>query len=61
MGALAGTLYITFMYFYFQNIAGYAMSESLGFIGGCFGFALLWHAAQRRDGSICCLAWAFCW
>ena len=48
MGALAGTLYITFMYFYFQNIAGYAMSESLGFIGGCFGFALLWHAAQRR-------------
>jgi len=48
MGALAGTLYITFMYFYFQNIAGYAMSESLGFIGGCFGFALIWHAAQRR-------------
>jgi hypothetical protein len=48
MGSLAGTLYITFMYFYFQIIAGYAMSESLGFIGGCFGFALLWHAAQRR-------------
>jgi hypothetical protein len=48
MGALAGTLYITFMYFYFQNIAGYAMSEALGFIGGCFGFALIWYAAQRR-------------
>ncbi|MBN1451342.1 MAG: hypothetical protein JW963_10040 [Anaerolineales bacterium] len=48
MGALAGMLYITFMYFYFQNIAGYAMSESLGFIGGCFGFALIWHAARNR-------------
>jgi hypothetical protein len=25
------------------------MSESLGFIGGCFGFALLWHAAEKRN------------
>ncbi len=48
MGVLAGALYITFMVFYFQIIAGYAMSESLGFIGGCFGFALLWRAAQNR-------------
>ncbi len=48
MGALAGALYVTFMYFYFQIVAGYAMSESLGFIGGCLGFALLWYAAQRR-------------
>jgi hypothetical protein len=48
MGVLAGALYITFMYFYFQPVAGYAMSESLGFIGGCFGFALLWHAAEKR-------------
>lgn len=48
MGALAGTLYITFMYFYFQIIAGYTMSESLGFIGGCFGFALIWYASRRR-------------
>jgi len=49
LGALAGALYITFMYFYFQIVAGYTMSESLGFIGGCFGFALLWHAARRRN------------
>ncbi len=48
MGALGGTLYITFMYFYFQLIAGYAMSETLGFIGGCFSFALLWRVAQDR-------------
>ena len=48
MGALAGALYITFMYFYYQIVAGYAMSESLGFIGGCFGFVILWHAAQRK-------------
>ena len=48
MGALAGALYVTFMYFYFQIVAGYAMSESLGFLGGCLGFALLWYAAQRR-------------
>ncbi|MGD8405899.1 MAG: hypothetical protein PVJ21_19745 [Anaerolineales bacterium] len=48
MGALAGTLYITFMYFYFQIVAGYTMSESLGFIGGCFGFALIWYAVRRR-------------
>lgn len=48
MGAMAGALYITFMYYYFQHIAGYAMSESLGFIGGCFGFVLIWRAAQNR-------------
>jgi hypothetical protein len=48
MRALAGALYITFMYFYFQIVAGYIMSEALGFIGGCFGFALLWHSARRR-------------
>ena len=48
MGPLAGTLYITFMYFYFQIVAGYAMSESLGFIGGCFGFSLIWHATRHR-------------
>jgi hypothetical protein len=48
MGALAGTLYITFMVFYFQLHAGYAMSEALGFMSGCFGFALLWHAAEKR-------------
>ena len=48
MGALAGALYITFMYFYFQFAVGYAMSESLGFIGGCFGFTLIWNAARSR-------------
>ncbi len=48
MGALAGTLYITFMYFYFQIVIGYTMSESLGFVGGCFGFALIWVAARHR-------------
>ena len=48
MGALAGALYIIFMYFYFQIVSGYAMSESLGYIGGCFGFALIWYAAQNR-------------
>ena len=48
MGALAGALYITFVYFYFQRFAGYAMSESLGFIGGCFGFALLWSASEKQ-------------
>lgn len=49
IGALAGALYLTFMFFYFQYYAGYAMSESLGFIGGCFAFALLWRAAQDRS------------
>jgi len=48
MGALAGTFYITFMVFYFQIVAGYTMSESLGFIGGCFGFALIWYAARHQ-------------
>lgn len=48
MGALAGALYIASMYFYFQLFAGYAISESLGFIGGSFGCALLWRAAQNR-------------
>lgn len=49
MGALAGTLYIAFMVFYFQLFVGYAMSESLGFIGGCFAFALLWRAVQAHS------------
>jgi hypothetical protein len=49
MGALAGTLFVTFMYFYFQLYVGYTMSEALGFIGGCFGFVLLWNAASKRS------------
>jgi hypothetical protein len=48
MGALPGALYITFMYLYFQIIGGYAMSESLGFFGGFFGFSLIWYAARHR-------------
>ncbi len=48
MGAFAGAIFITFLYFYFQRFVGYAMSESLGFLGGCFGFALLWRAAETR-------------
>lgn len=48
MGVLAGALYFTFMYFYYQIVVGYAMSESLGFIGGCFGFALIWCAARHK-------------
>jgi hypothetical protein len=48
LGPLAGALYITFMYYYSLNFLGYAMSESLGLIGGCFGFALLWHGAKNR-------------
>ena len=49
LGALAGAIYISFLYFYFQFIIGYTMSESLGFISGCFAFALIWHAAQKRN------------
>jgi hypothetical protein len=48
MGAWAAALYIVFMYYYFYLAAGYVMSETLGFIGGCLGFALLWRAAQDR-------------
>ena len=48
-GAPTGTILITFLYFYFQFAIGYIMSESLGFIGGCFAFALLWYAAQKRN------------
>ena len=48
LGALAAATYITFMYFYFQIVAGYAMSESLGLITGCVAFLLLWRAAETR-------------
>jgi len=48
LGVLSGVVYITLMYFYFQIVVGYTMSEALGFIGGCFGFSLMWRAAQRR-------------
>jgi len=49
LGALAGAIYITFLYFYYQFLIGYTMSEVLGFIGGCFAFALIWHAAQKHN------------
>lgn len=45
LGDLAASLYITFMYFYIQPLIGYTLSESLGFILGCFAFCLLWRAA----------------
>jgi hypothetical protein len=47
-GTPAASLFATLLYFYIQPIIGYTMSEVLGFIAGCFGFALVWSAAQSR-------------
>lgn len=48
LGSPAASLFATLLYFYVQPLIGYTMSETLGFIAGCFGFALIWSAAQRR-------------
>jgi len=46
-GALAASLYATFMYFHIQSLLGYSMSETIGFTIGCFGFVMLWLASRH--------------
>ena len=47
-GGLAASVFATFLYFYIQPLIGYSLSESLGFIGGCLGFTIIWFAAYSR-------------
>lgn len=49
LGAVAASLYATLLYFYIQPMLGYTMSETLGFIAGCLGFALIWSAAWSKN------------
>ena len=46
LGALAGTLYITFLYFYIHSLIGFLYTEMLGLSLGCLGFILVWSAAK---------------
>jgi len=46
MGIAAASLFGTLMYFYIQPLIGYALSESLGFILGCFAFILILQASH---------------
>jgi hypothetical protein len=48
-GALAGAIFTAFLYFYIMPWVGYTMSESLGFVAGCFAFSLLWLTAARLN------------
>jgi hypothetical protein len=47
-GALAATLFITFLYFYIQNFVGLLYTELLGLSLGCLGFILIWNAAKTQ-------------
>jgi len=40
-GVLASSLFASLLYFYIQPLLGYSLSELLGFIAGCLGFAML--------------------
>lgn len=40
-GLLAASLFATLLYFYIQPLAGYTLSELLGFIAGCWAFTML--------------------
>ncbi len=47
-GALAATLYITFLYFYIQGLIGILYTELLGLALGCLGFILVWSATKSQ-------------
>jgi hypothetical protein len=47
-GVLAASLFATLMYFYIQTFIGYTLSELLGLMAGCFGFAMILQASYRR-------------
>lgn len=49
LGVLPASLYGALVYFYFQPLIGYNMSESLGFILGCLAFAILLRTAHRPN------------
>jgi hypothetical protein len=48
-GALAGALYITFLYFYIQSLVGFLYTELLGLALGCLGFILVWNATKSQS------------
>jgi hypothetical protein len=47
-GVLAASLFATLMYFYIQTFIGYTLSELLGLMAGCFGFAMILQASYRH-------------
>lgn len=49
-GAVASSVFATLLYFYILPFFGYTMSEQLGFLAGCFGFAMISLASQKRSG-----------
>lgn len=55
MGIAAASLFGSLMYFYIQPLIGYALSEVLGFMLGCFAFILILqasHTLKRFDLTI---------
>jgi hypothetical protein len=47
-GALAATIYMTFLYFYVIDFIGLLYTELLGLALGCLGFILVWNAAKSQ-------------
>ena len=48
-GALAATIYMTFLYFYTIDFIGLLYTELLGLALGCLGFILVWIAAKSQN------------
>ena len=46
MGTLSASLYSVLIYFFIQSYIGYTLSESLGFMLGCFAFSIIWHVSN---------------
>lgn len=47
-GVLAASLFATLLYFYIQAFIGFTLSELLGFLTGCLGFAMIVEASTHH-------------
>ena len=47
-GVLAAGIFATLLYFYIQSFTGFTLSELLGFLAGCLGFAMILEASTQH-------------
>ncbi|MDR3578245.1 MAG: hypothetical protein P4L50_30655 [Anaerolineaceae bacterium] len=52
LGAVAGTIVLVLLFFYYRDYSGTTMTESLGLIAGALGFVLLWRGAVEKNRTM---------
>jgi hypothetical protein len=52
LGAVAGTVVLVLLFFYYRSYSGTTMTENLGLISGAIGFVFLWRGAVEKNRTM---------